>query len=61
MPLHDVLRLVGAGILAWMGLLLARDDLTLVTTQDLGFGLFLVAVAYGLLLVKRHFDRTLPR
>ncbi|ONG58746.1 hypothetical protein BKE38_02095 [Pseudoroseomonas deserti] len=61
MPLIDVLRLVGAGILAVMGLLLARDDITLVTTQDLGFGLFVVAVGYGLLLVKRHFDRTLPR
>ena len=61
MPLLDVLRLVGAGILAVMGLLLARDDITLVTTQELGFGLFLVGVGYGLLLVKRYFDRILPR
>jgi dipeptide/tripeptide permease len=60
MPLHDVLRLVSAGILAAMGLLLARDNVSLITTQDAGLGLFLLGVGYGLLLVKRHFDRTLP-
>lgn len=61
MPLHEVLRMIGAAILALMGLLIARDDLPVISTQHIGLGLFLFGVGYGLLLVKRHYDRTLQR
>ncbi|PHK96938.1 hypothetical protein CR162_00765 [Pseudoroseomonas rhizosphaerae] len=60
MAFSDVMRLVGLGILALMGLLIARSNMPLITTQHIGLALFLGAIGYGLLLVKRHFDRTLP-
>ncbi|MFC4165861.1 hypothetical protein [Teichococcus aestuarii] len=59
MIFSDVMRLVGVAILALMGLLIARSNTPLITTQHIGIALFIGAIAYGLLLVKRHFDRTL--
>lgn len=59
MKLNDGFRLVLLGILALMGLLIARSNTPVITTEHIGLAIFLFAVGYGLLLVKRHFDRTL--
>lgn len=58
MLFRDGLKLVLAGLVALAGLFFARSNAPLITTQHIGLGLFLLAVAYGLLTVKRHFDRT---
>ncbi|MDJ0389661.1 hypothetical protein QMO56_16220 [Roseomonas sp. E05] len=59
MVFRDGLKLVLAGLVAVLGLFIARSNAPLITTQHIGLGVFLLAVGYGLLMVKRHFDRTL--
>jgi len=54
----EILRLILAAVVALAGLFIARSNAPLITTQDIGLGIFLLAVGYGLLTVKRHFDRT---
>lgn len=59
MNLRDALRLIAAGFAAIAGLFIARSNAPLITTQHIGLGVFLLAVGYALLVVKRHFDRSL--
>lgn len=52
-------KIVLCGILALAGLFIARSRATVLTAEDLGLGIFLLSVGYGLFLVKRYFDEVL--
>lgn len=51
--------MVLGGVAALLGLFIARSNAPLISTQDVGLGIFALSVGYVLWLVKRHFDRTL--
>jgi len=57
--LHESVKMVLGGVVALLGLFIARSNAPLISTQDIGLGIFAISVGYVLWLVKRHFDRTL--
>lgn len=57
MPAGLFVRIALAALVGVAGLFVARERATVITTEHLGVGLFILAVAYSLLLVHRHFDR----
>ena len=56
MALNGWLVLAATCAVGIVGLLLAASD-NAGSTSCVGFGLFLVAIAYAFVLIKRHFDR----